>query len=182
MISRNSNPYLIERARVPVHGKIGVETLDERVIAYIWQQNGRFGRAQVPRRWGMYCETISYYPMRLQSALQLGNWVWYLYLQILSFSIIVTCYPPTRKLGACFLPQVMVHIWCREIGIDGSKTSGVFPVRLKRWSCLSLCSSLGSCFVKLFAGRKKRMRYESNLDCADAGSACKKMARRQSQG
>ena len=152
------------------------------MIASIWQQNGRFYRALVPIRWGMYCETISYYPMRLQSALQLGNWVWYLYLQICSFRKRVTDSRPTRKLRACLLSQLMVYHLCSEIGMDGSKTSGVFPVGLKRRSCLSLCSSLGSCFAKLFAGREKRMRYESNLDCADAGSACKKMARRQSQG
>jgi hypothetical protein len=39
--------------------------------------------------------------------------------------------------------------------MDGSKTSGVFPVSLKRRSCLSLCSSLGGLFVKLLAGREK---------------------------
>ena len=54
--------------------------------------------------------------------------------------------------------------------MDRSKTSGVFPVSLMRRSGLSLCSSLGGLFVKLLAGREKRMRYESNLDCADAGS------------
>jgi hypothetical protein len=49
----------------------------------------------------------------------------------------------------------MVHNWYRESGMDGSKTSGVFPVSPKRRSGLSLCSSLGGLFVKLFAGRKK---------------------------
>jgi hypothetical protein len=44
--------------------------------------------------------------------------------------------------------------------MDGSKTSGVFPVSLMRLSGLSVCSSLGGLFVKLLAGRDKRMRYE----------------------
>jgi hypothetical protein len=39
--------------------------------------------------------------------------------------------------------------------MDGSKTNGVFPFSLKRRSNLSLCSSLGSCFAKLLAGREK---------------------------
>ena len=43
--------------------------------------------------------------------------------------------------------------------MDGSKTSGVFPVSLKRRSCLSLCSSLGGLFVKLLAGREKDEVY-----------------------
>jgi hypothetical protein len=49
----------------------------------------------------------------------------------------------------------MVYQLCREIGMDGSKTSGVFPVSLKRRSGLSLCSSLGGLCVKLLAGREK---------------------------
>ena len=39
--------------------------------------------------------------------------------------------------------------------MDGSKTSSVFPVSLKRRSGLSLWSSLGGLFVKLLAGREK---------------------------
>src|SRR6266567_8404992 len=98
--------------------------------------------------------------MHLQSASQLENWVWYLYLQIPSFRKIVTRSRPTRKVRACLLPQFMVHMWCRESGMDGSKTDGVFPVSLMRRSGLSLRSSLGGLFVKLHAGREKRMRYE----------------------
>ncbi len=120
--------------------------------------------------------------MPLQSASQLENWVWYLYLQILSFLKIVTRSRPTRKLRACLLPQLMVYQLCREIGIDGSKTSGVFPVSLKRRSCLSLCSSLGSSCAKLLATREKGMRSMSNLDYAAAGSTYLKRTRRQSQG
>jgi len=41
------------------------------------------------------------------------------------------------------------------MGVDGNKTSRVFPVSLKRRSCLSLCSSLGSCCAKLLAEREK---------------------------
>ena len=92
--------------------------------------------------------------MDLQSASQLVNWVWYLYLQICSFRKRVTRSRPARKERACLLPQFMVHNWCRESGMDGSKTSGVFPVSLKRRSGLSLCSSLGGLFVELLAGRK----------------------------
>ena len=58
-ISRKGNLYLKEHARVPRLGKIGVETLDERVETYTRQQNGRFCRASMPRRWGMYRETVS---------------------------------------------------------------------------------------------------------------------------
>jgi len=60
-----------------------------------------------------------------------------------------------RKLRACLLPQLMVYQLCREIGMDGSKTSGVCPVSLKRRSGLCLCSSLGGLFVRLLAGREK---------------------------
>ena len=119
--------------------------------------------------------------MHLQSASQLENWVWYLYLQILSFRRRVTRSRPTRKERACLLPQFMVHNWYRESGMDGSKTSGVFPVSLKRRSCLPSARRWVVCLSNCSPGGK-RMRYESNLDCADAGSACKKMARRQSQG
>jgi hypothetical protein len=39
--------------------------------------------------------------------------------------------------------------------MDGNKTSSVFPVSLKRRSCLSLCSSLGSYCAKPLARREK---------------------------
>ena len=92
--------------------------------------------------------------MHLQSASQLENWVWYLYLQIPSFRKIVTRSRPTRKVRACLLSQLMVYHLCSEIGMDGSKTSGVFPVSLMRRSYLPLCSSLGGLLVKLLAGRE----------------------------
>jgi len=39
--------------------------------------------------------------------------------------------------------------------MDGSKTSGVFPVSLMWRSGLSLCSSLGGLLVRLLAGGEK---------------------------
>lgn len=145
------------------------------------QQNQHNGHTVV-LRWRYIClETISYHPMHLQSASQLENWVWYLYIHIPSYSKIVTCSRPSRKERACLLLRFMVHNWYRESGMDGSKTSGVFPVSLKRRSCLPSARRWVVCLSNCSPGGK-RMRYESNLDCADAGSACKKMARRQSQG
>jgi len=88
--------------------------------------------------------------------------MWYLYLQIPSLGKNMTRSRPSRKERACLLPQFMVHSVCREIGMDGSKTSGVFPVSLKRRSGLSLCSSLGGLLVKLLAGREKDEGAPSN--------------------